>query len=319
MGVICFRASPRVRVCKLKLSAVLNSQTSPACCRSVMYIFQTSLFLTGSYDGIVRIYNESLELLQTAGGHSAPVSDASWIPPSTSVPTSRFLSSSYDTTARIYSYDPDENNTPTALASLRLHTRPISSIRPNPSGELALTAGWDNLIGLWTLTIPDNHEVGAEEELPKSRFRKRRKLGKGNELDSSTIEPEVVRKAPAYVLKSHTGRVSKALFDQGRQNDAWSVGWDCTVRKWDIETGVCTETVVSPEIRFSSFSLSHPILADLVDVVGEGHDGPRHYRRLAKGLGGFSRSKYFSVLGFRYVGNPTCPELHSSTRADYLT
>ncbi len=103
MGVICFRASPRVRVCKLKLSAVLNSQTSPACCRSVMYIFQTSLFLTGSYDGIVRIYNESLELLQTAGGHSAPVSDASWIPPSTSVPTSRFLSSSYDTTARIYS------------------------------------------------------------------------------------------------------------------------------------------------------------------------------------------------------------------------
>ncbi len=109
------------------------------------------------------------------------------------------------------------------------------------------------------------------------------------------------------------------VFPRQRQNDAWSVGWDCTVRKWDIETGVCTETVVSPEIRFSSFSLSHPILADLVDVVGEGHDGPRHYRRLAKGLGGFSRSKYFSVLGFRYVGNPTCPELHSSTRADYLT
>jgi len=211
------------------------------------------LFLTGSYDNMVRIYNESQELLQTVGGHSAPISDASWIPTPISVPTSRFLSSSYDATARIYSYDVDENSAPAPLASLHLHTRPISSIRANPSGEFALTSGWDHLIGLWTLTIPDNHEVATQDEVPKSTSRKRRKLGKGNDLDPSTIEPEVVRKAPVYVLKSHTGRVSKALFDPKKQNDVWSAGWDCTVRKWDIEAGVCTETVVSPEVELPVF------------------------------------------------------------------
>lgn len=254
MGIIRFRSGPWVRVCKQKLGAVLNSSTGLTCMLSIHRgLLSISLFLTGSYDNMVRIYNESLELLQTVGGHSAPVSDASWIPASASVPTSRFLTSSYDTTARIYSYDTVENDTPVALASLRLHTRPISSIHPNPSGELALTAGWDSLIGLWTLTIPENHEVVAQDELSASR--KRRKLGEGNKTSPSAVEPEVVRKAPAYVLKSHTGRVSKALFDTKRQNEAWSAGWDCTVRKWDVETGVCTETVVSN--KPNSVSLLH--------------------------------------------------------------
>lgn len=51
---------------------------------------------------------------------------------------------------------------------------------------------------------------------------------------------------PAAVLKSHTARVSKAIFDSTNPRSAYSCGWDSTVRSWDVESGVCVNTVVSP-------------------------------------------------------------------------
>ncbi|KAF8343088.1 ribosome biogenesis protein YTM1 [Cantharellus anzutake] len=204
------------------------------------------LFLAGFYDNMIRIYNESQEVLHTVGGHSGPISDASWVPSSSS-PPSLFLSSSYDTTARIISYDAIENDTPKSLASMHLHTQPISSARADSNGEFALTASWDQLIGLWTLKIPEAHEVHAPEQVIQTTSRKRRKLGKGNGFDSSDADSNVMRKAPEMVLKSHTGRVSKALFDPLGRKEAWSAGWDCTVRKWDVETGICLQTVTSSE------------------------------------------------------------------------
>lgn len=65
----------------------------------------------------------------------------------------------------------------------------------------------------------------------------------------ATTEPAVVddakRKSPAQILKSHTGRVSKALFAVQDDGKAYSAGWDCTLRSWDLEVGLCTNTTVS--------------------------------------------------------------------------
>ena len=52
------------------------------------------------------------------------------------------------------------------------------------------------------------------------------------------------RKAPVNVLKSHTARVSKAVF-VGQGREAVSVGLDETARMWDVENGVCVNTIVS--------------------------------------------------------------------------
>jgi ribosome biogenesis protein YTM1 len=57
----------------------------------------------------------------------------------------------------------------------------------------------------------------------------------------------IKRKAPIAVLKSHTARVSKALFATGLpgKGKAYSCGFDSTVRTWDVESGVCVNTFVS--------------------------------------------------------------------------
>jgi len=55
------------------------------------------------------------------------------------------------------------------------------------------------------------------------------------------------RKAPLLVLKSHTGRVSRAVFGTVGGGDgmtAYSCGFDSTVRMWDTEAGLCTQTIV---------------------------------------------------------------------------
>ena len=51
---------------------------------------------------------------------------------------------------------------------------------------------------------------------------------------------------------SHTARVSRAVF-VGQGKEAVSVGLDETVRMWDVENGVCVNTIVSTCSVFNLF------------------------------------------------------------------
>lgn len=153
---------------------------------------------------------------------------------------------SHDLTARLVRVylDADTwNHTSSVLASLHLHTSPLSCITYSRSGEHLLTASWDALIGLWGSHIPEEDEIDVVEV--QGDRRKRRKVGGRNS------EQRPKRKAPSLVLKSHTARVSQATFSSTGKT-AFSCGFDSTVRSWDAENGVCTDTIVSPEFCFFS-------------------------------------------------------------------
>ena len=158
---------------------------------------------------------------------------------------------SHDLTGRLVrvSLDSDTGGpTSSTLASLHLHTSPLSAIAYSRSGEHLLTASWDTLIGLWESRIPEEDEVDVVE-LQTDR-RKRRKVG------GRDSEPRPKRKAPSSVLKSHTARVSKAAFSSTGEA-AFSCGFDSTVRSWDVENGVCTNTIVGLMLS-SAPSTLHP-------------------------------------------------------------
>ena len=127
------------------------------------------------------------------------------------------------------------------LASLQLHTGPVSSVSSNSTGTHLLTSSWDGLIGFWDTSIPSSDEV-PEPALNERDRKKRRKV-------EDSARPR--RKAPLSVLKSHTARVSKVLFSptgnssNGEKKKAYSCGFDSTVRLWDTEYGVCEHTIVS--------------------------------------------------------------------------
>jgi ribosome biogenesis protein len=193
-----------------------------------------SFFLTGSYDSNIRLFNENQELVLTLSGHTGPVTDTAWV--SSNSDNSRILSSSYDTTARISEV---VDGSARALASLHLHSGPVSSIKGNSKGTAYITASWDGLVGIWNSDIPEEDQVPLEAN-SKEPSRKKRKTTSMTTVANETIR----RKAPVGVLKSHTGRVSKAIFDSNVDTKGFSCGWDFSIRSWDIDAGVCVSTVV---------------------------------------------------------------------------
>ena len=202
--------------------------------------FPLRYFLTASYDGAIRVFDYSQKLLHTVSAHTAPASSIAVVPSDT--PDSHLIASaSHDLTARLTRIDLSPATGPSkaqTLASLHLHTAPLSSVATNASGSHVLTSSWDGLIGLWDTSIPDTDEVPAEETVGGGDRKKRRKVAD----DGDAARPK--RKAPAAVLKSHTARVSRVVFGRDRGAHAYSCAFDSTVRTWDVENGVCTGTIV---------------------------------------------------------------------------
>ncbi|KAF9483286.1 ribosome biogenesis protein YTM1 [Pholiota conissans] len=199
-------------------------------------------FLTASYDGQIRVFDYSKNLISTTMAHTAPITSLSVI----SVDDSTFTvaTSSQDLTAQITQITLGASPSSKMLTSLHLHTAPVSSVSSNLAGTNLLTSSWDGLIGFWDTSIPSSDEV-PEPVLNERDRKKRRKI-------EASAKP--MRKAPLLVLKSHSARVSKVRFARD-ETKAVSCGFDSTVRMWNTEYGVCEHTINAAEKPFLDFAL----------------------------------------------------------------
>jgi ribosome biogenesis protein YTM1 len=221
-------------------------------------------FITSSYDGHVRSFDYSKNMTSDALLHNAAITSICLLPSSPSpaeAQTITVATASHDLTGQLSQLTVSDissseltSNSKThasakSLATLNLHTAPLSSIATNASGSHLLTASWDSLIGVWDTTVPDSDEVPEDIPAEGGRRTKRRRVD----------GEKAIRKAPLTVLKSHTGRVSRAIFGTagGGDSTAYSCGFDSTVRMWDTEIGLCTKTIVS---------LSHFLMRDIVNL-----------------------------------------------------
>ncbi|EIN14717.1 ribosome biogenesis protein YTM1 [Punctularia strigosozonata HHB-11173 SS5] len=215
-------------------------------------------FVTASYDGHLRTFDYSQNKLNDVALHAAPITSAC-IVPQRIAGSPVVATASHDLTAHLTSLPslgPDSENADApssrTLASLHLHTAPLSSVSSNSAGTHILTTSWDGLIGVWDTTIPQKDEVplDAIHNTTGERNRKRRKVA-----DSAGEEAKPRRKAPTAVMKSHTARVSKAVWAPSGPV-AYSCGFDSTVRSWDVEMGVCTNTINASEKPFLDLALT---------------------------------------------------------------
>ncbi len=208
--------------------------------------FHRRHIITSSYDGNIRMFDYSKALVSSTLAHNAPISTISLISKEDASYT--IASASHDLTGQITEITlfPDGSSSSKVLASLHLHTAPLSSI--SSSGTWLLTSSWDGLVGFWNTTLPASDEIPEPVANDHDR-KKRRRIN-----DSSRPK----RKAPLNVLKSHTSRVSQCVFSPSELQKAYSCGFDSTVRKWDTEYGVCEHTFVScvPSIGIVS---DHPL------------------------------------------------------------
>lgn len=138
-----------------------------------------STFITASYDGCVRVYNSSQQAVATISSHAAPVTSTCWVTPySQSIDRDQVIASaSFDHTLHLTRLSSFIDPTWATLATLHLHTAPVSSVSTSSSGEHLISAGWDNLVGIWTSEVPDKDEVKDVEEAVGRK--KRRKIDGG--------------------------------------------------------------------------------------------------------------------------------------------
>lgn len=186
--------------------------------------------LSGSYDGLLRIFNTSQELLATSvspseGGHAAPVKAVKFLG------SNRLVSSSLDRTVRLWDYSGDS-----ILPTLELygHTASVDSLAVHAPSSRILSASSDHTVGLFAAT--KSSAPSAPSNLIPLPSTKRRKLSAPN--PSKTVS----QRGALALLSGHSAPVSDVTFKPDDPTVAYSTSWDHSLKTWDLTTQSCVDT-----------------------------------------------------------------------------
>ncbi|KAJ5787159.1 hypothetical protein N7457_002149 [Penicillium paradoxum] len=204
--------------------------------------------LSGSYDGLLRIWNMSSETIATSpaaadGGHTASIKAAKFVSPN------QIASAGLDRTVRLWKYTEGEGGfTGKISPQLELygHKAGIESLAVHAKSNRLLTGSADNTVGFWSTKKADA-PAAPENLLPSSNARntKRRRL------NTSVSTPQ---RGPLSLLSAHTAPVSAAIFDGKDATVGYSASWDHSLRTWDLVTGSLVDTRTTSH---SLLSLEH--------------------------------------------------------------
>lgn len=210
--------------------------------------------LSASYDGLIRIWNNSGSIIATSpsssqGGHAASVKTAKF------VTSTQIASAGLDRTVRIWKYaESDDHLSGTLKPTLELygHKACVESLDVHgPTGRI-VTAGSDGNIGLWTTSkssapdAPENLLPGAINTNPN----KKRKI--------TSTAPQ---KGPLSLTSIHGSAASAAIFHPHDATVAYSAGQDHTIRTLDLTTSQVVSTLTTAHPLLSLCALRTGLLA----------------------------------------------------------
>ncbi|KAJ5438761.1 Ribosome biogenesis protein ytm1 [Penicillium daleae] len=224
------------------------SSTSPAASWASGATFSKGQerILSGSYDGLLRIWNMSSETIATSpaaseGGHTASIKAAKFVSPN------QIASAGLDRTVRLWKYTEDDDFVGKITPQLDLygHKAGIESLAVHAPSNRLLTGSSDHNVGFWSTKKADA-PAAPENLLPNAaRTSKRRKL------NTSVSTPQ---RGPLALLSAHTGPVSAAIFDAKDSTVGYSASWDHSLRTWDLVTSALVDTRTTSH---SLLSLEH--------------------------------------------------------------
>ena len=201
--------------------------------------------LSASYDGRIRVWNTSQQVLATspaksAGGHGSFVKDTKFISPT------QLVSAGFDRVLRIWKYSEEEDSlsaTITPQLELYGHTSCIDSIAVHAPSHRLLTASADHSIGVWS-TRKTEAPAAPEDLVPKTI----RENGKRRKLNPAV---SVSQRGPMSMLRRHTQQVSGVIFDSKDRTVAYSTSWDQSMRTWDLVTSSVVDTRTTNQALFA--------------------------------------------------------------------
>ncbi|KAL2129800.1 hypothetical protein VTI74DRAFT_7291 [Chaetomium olivicolor] len=198
--------------------------------------------LSASYDGLLRIWNASGEVITTSpsgshGGHTASIKAAKFLT------STQLASAGMDRTVRVWKYTDMGHSSGELKPTLELygHTGSIDSLEVDGASKRLLTASADGAIGFWSTSKTSAPEADASL-LPGAHTSKRRKL---------TTSVTAAQRGPLSMMQIHSAPASAAVFDPRDRTVAYSASQDHTVRTIDLTTGSVVSTLPT----------SHPLLS----------------------------------------------------------
>ncbi|KAK2602521.1 hypothetical protein N8I77_009045 [Diaporthe amygdali] len=185
--------------------------------------------LSGSYDGLLRIWNASGDLITTSpaasqGGHTAGIKAAKFLS------STQIASSGLDRTVRVWKHtENDAQSSGELKPTLELygHKSSIDSIEVDGASKRILTASADGCIGLWSTSKASAPAAPAELLPGATNAGKKRKLANG----VSTPQRGALHLAPF-----HKEPAAAAVFDPRDRTVAYSAGWDHDLHTIDLTT-----------------------------------------------------------------------------------
>ncbi|KAI0019581.1 ribosome biogenesis protein YTM1 [Xylariomycetidae sp. FL0641] len=202
--------------------------------------------LSGSYDGLLRVWNPSGNVIATSspssgGGHSASIKAAKFLT------STQVASAGLDRTVRIWRYgEGDDHLSGTLKPTLELygHTASVDALDVHAPTGRVLSAGADGRIGLWTTSKSSAPAVPAEL-LPSAATTA---ASKKRKLAGASAAPQ---RGALHLTQTHTGPATGVTFDPTDATVAYSAGRDGAVRTHDLTTGRVEGSVTT----------AHPLLS----------------------------------------------------------
>ena len=194
------------------------------------------VILSGSYDGIARVWSQGGQLLCEAAGHQSAIKSVKWIDGES------LVTSSMDRTLRIWRYGSEfvVDASVKPVAEYVGHKSTVESLAVNTTIKRILSASADGNVGVWS-TVPKEAPVAPAMDLP-ARVKKRKLAQTG---------PIVLQYGALGMLQGHTAPVSGVTFAPQDSTVAYTVSWDHTIRTWDLTTMSLVDTKTT----------QHPILS----------------------------------------------------------
>lgn len=229
------------------------SSTSPAAAWSADAATQLQdRILSASYDGLLRIWNSSGDIIATSpagshGGHTAGIKAARFLS------TTQLASAGLDRTVRVWKYTEANDHASGELkATLELygHKSSIDSLEVDGAAKRILTASADGSIGLWTTSKASAPQAPAELLPGSTHASKRRKL--------TANGVSIPQRGPLQLAALHRAPATAAVFDPRDRTVAYSAGQDHDLHTLDLTTMAKVSTVPASSALLSLCALSGP-------------------------------------------------------------
>jgi WD40 repeat protein len=189
--------------------------------------------LSASYDGLIRVWNTSGDVLATSeapnnGGRITSLKTAKWLS------DKKVVAAGMDNTVRVFKYEDDARTISTSL-ELFSHRWGVEDVAVHGPSSRILSASSDTTISMFSSNAKEN-PVAPSNLLPNSTAasNKRQKLSKPDRT--------VPARGALAIFTGHSSPVSSVIFKADDATVAYSASHDHTLKTWDLPTAQCVDT-----------------------------------------------------------------------------